>query len=485
MQGRHRSVTHAAIDMPASPANSSTRSQVMPACRLRLRRRETWRQFCDRVTLAQNEGRRVLVVIDDLNDEFAESLFGLGVECIVADNQVMNARATGLTVSGTYTHSDDHGIALALPGNNESIPIPAAELKRWWPEQSSSSSNVRWLTWLVVTLVATVTGMSMIISSPFAVIGTQAPTSIRKYAKVSNAPDLSGRLEFPTFSARNARWIELPILWVRSWSQPIRIMKQDKDLGGTASFKAPKDLIEHMTTNASVAALESAGCKPTVLGSGVTVAYAPPGSSLKAGDTIVSAGGKPVKIERDLSSAFAHSGIGTYTTVKLADGSSKKIWLRPAPYSIRGFVPAPDQNVRPDWYVFDTKELSFKSTHAPTISIANMGIEGDSSGLAIALDLYQSITQRDITGGRHIVATGAIRSNGNVEPVGGIEFKIRGAVDAGADVVLVPDYLAKWGSTFGDIPTATNVVGVSSLDDAIEKLDRSSPKKSKEASPCQ
>ena len=63
---------------------------------------------------------------------------------------------------------------------------------------------------------------------------------------------------------------------------------------------------------------------------------------------------------------------------------------------------------------------------------------GSSRGLMCALDIYNKITEFDLTKGRVISGTGTIDEDGNVGSIGGVEYKIKGAAKKGADVFIVP-----------------------------------------------
>ena len=56
----------------------------------------------------------------------------------------------------------------------------------------------------------------------------------------------------------------------------------------------------------------------------------------------------------------------------------------------------------------------------------------------MSLSIYSAISGKDILKGRNIAGTGTIDMNGNVGEIGGIKYKIMGAVKNKMDVVLVP-----------------------------------------------
>lgn len=63
---------------------------------------------------------------------------------------------------------------------------------------------------------------------------------------------------------------------------------------------------------------------------------------------------------------------------------------------------------------------------------------GSSRGLMCALEIYNRITKYDITKGDIISGTGIIDENGNVGSIGGVKYKLKGAVNKHAKVFIVP-----------------------------------------------
>ena len=63
---------------------------------------------------------------------------------------------------------------------------------------------------------------------------------------------------------------------------------------------------------------------------------------------------------------------------------------------------------------------------------------GSSGGLMLALSIYNAITSEDITHGLKVAGTGTIDIEGNVGEIGGIKYKIMGAVRNKMDLVFVP-----------------------------------------------
>lgn len=66
-------------------------------------------------------------------------------------------------------------------------------------------------------------------------------------------------------------------------------------------------------------------------------------------------------------------------------------------------------------------------------------IGGPSAGLIFSLAVYDTLTKGSLTGGRDIAGTGEIAPDGTVGPIGGIQQKIAGAREQGAELFLVPE----------------------------------------------
>ena len=63
---------------------------------------------------------------------------------------------------------------------------------------------------------------------------------------------------------------------------------------------------------------------------------------------------------------------------------------------------------------------------------------GPSGGLMLTLAIYDKLTKGDLTNGLTIVGTGTISSDGTVGEIGGVKYKLNGAIKADADIFLVP-----------------------------------------------
>jgi PDZ domain-containing protein len=68
----------------------------------------------------------------------------------------------------------------------------------------------------------------------------------------------------------------------------------------------------------------------------------------------------------------------------------------------------------------------------------SQNIGGPSAGLMFALSIYDTLTPGSLTGGQTVAGTGTIAADGSVGEIGGIQQKISGARQDGAQLFLVP-----------------------------------------------
>ena len=116
---------------------------------------------------------------------------------------------------------------------------------------------------------------------------------------------------------------------------------------------------------------------------------------------------------------------------------------------------------------------TYEYTTTPEVSITSKASEaGSSGGLMMSLTIYNSLVPEDITGGKKIVGTGTIDIDGNVGEIGGVKYKLIGAVKNDADVFICPEENYEEAVKVAldkdyDIP----IISVSTFLEAIEALE--------------
>lgn len=116
---------------------------------------------------------------------------------------------------------------------------------------------------------------------------------------------------------------------------------------------------------------------------------------------------------------------------------------------------------------------TYEYTTTPEVSITSKASEaGSSGGLMMSLTIYNSLVPEDISGGKKIVGTGTIDIDGNVGEIGGVKYKLIGAVKNDADVFICPEENYEEAVKVAldkdyDIP----IISVSTFLEAIEALE--------------
>lgn len=102
-----------------------------------------------------------------------------------------------------------------------------------------------------------------------------------------------------------------------------------------------------------------------------------------------------------------------------------------------------------------------------TISAGDVG--GPSAGLMFSLGIYDRLTPGSLTGNHTIAGTGTIDDTGAVGPIGGIQQKLNGATDDGADYFLAP--ADNCPEVVGNIPDGLQVFKVGTFDQALSAVE--------------
>ncbi len=187
--------------------------------------------------------------------------------------------------------------------------------------------------------------------------------------------------------------------------------------------------LNSVNENAIKVAFESANEKYEITKKDVTVYYIfeEAKTNLKVGDIIIEADGKEINELTDLTGIIENKNVGDEVSFKvMRDG--KKLNKTGIVYEsenkkIIGMYLSEVINVKTD------KSVKFKY---------KVNESGASGGLMSTLEIYNRLVKEDITKGLTIAGTGTIDSLGNVGEIGGVKYKLKGAVKNKADVFIVP-----------------------------------------------
>jgi Lon-like protease len=196
-----------------------------------------------------------------------------------------------------------------------------------------------------------------------------------------------------------------------------------------------KENEEDMTRSqrsAITAALTELGYKPTSVRVVVedVASDVPAGQVLEDGDAIVSVNGEKVDDVDELRELVGAHPVGTTLTVTIErDGQSRDVKIKT--------IDSNDGTHRPILGITPDVEATFDKPRVE-IGLDPADVGGPSAGLAFSLGIVDKLTPGSLTGDRTVAGTGTIDGLGRVGPIGGIQQKIYGALDAGATVFLAP-----------------------------------------------
>lgn len=225
---------------------------------------------------------------------------------------------------------------------------------------------------------------------------------------------------------------------------------------------------EVFATTADVAAalgLQAAGF-PIEFGTprGVLVAEVFPGApaagALEPGDIVTTIDDTDVRSTTELVAAVRAVREPTMEVEFVREDEERRVQIT------RGAVPGIDQ---PGLGVRVEDLIPAIDLPVP-VDIDATRIGGPSAGLMIALTVYDKAAPEDLAAGRRVAGTGGVTLDGTVTPIGGIELKVLAAHREGADVFLAPASQAADAQTAVPPGSALQVVGVATVDDAIQEL---------------
>ena len=184
-------------------------------------------------------------------------------------------------------------------------------------------------------------------------------------------------------------------------------------------------------------------------------------TDLKVGDQILEANNTKINNIKELQSIEKQEG----KTIQLKVINNKKEYTRTAE-CIKY-----NDNIIIGIALGETYEI--ESNHKIDIDYKQRE-SGPSGGLMMALTTYSYLTGDDLTKGRTVVGTGTIDKDGNVGSIGGVKYKLIGAVKNKSDIFLVPN-----GENYEEaikVKQEKNynikIVGVSNIKEAINELKK-------------
>lgn len=227
--------------------------------------------------------------------------------------------------------------------------------------------------------------------------------------------------------------------------------------------KRDKISMEEAVSNAKIAAFKEASGTYDIDDVHHIITYLDSGDTeLKLFDEIKSVDGITVNNLEDIRNVVATKEVGTKMNIEVMR-NEKLITVSSSVYEVEGrkilgisLTDVYDVTTNPE------VEIKIKSNES-----------GPSGGLMMSLSIYNSLVSEDISKGKKIIGTGTIDVDGNVGEIGGVKYKLIGAVKNKADIFLCPkENYEEAVKVANDNNYNIKIVAVSTLKEAIEELEK-------------
>ncbi|MFE3541706.1 PDZ domain-containing protein [Nocardia sp. NPDC059177] len=327
--------------------------------------------------------------------------------------------------------------------------------------------NRRILTLIIALVPVLVLGVvGSVVTVPFVALGpgptfdTLGEVDGKQVVDVTGVPvdPTTGQLNMTTVSVRDGlNLFEAFGFWVsgehglvpRAEVYPPDRSREEVDKSNQQEFK-------NSESNAEVAALHFLDM-PTVVLVRSVVEEGPANGILAAGDELISIDGEPVTTPQQVIDLVGTKRPGDVLAIVYRRGDGEHT----ASITLAA---------RPD---DDTKGLlgvGLGEGGRPPLQVEfNLAdIGGPSAGLMFSLALIDKLSPGELNGGRFVAGTGTIDQDGKVGPIGGIQYKMIAAREAGAETFLVP--AANCNEARQRTPEGLRLVKVETLDSAVTAL---------------
>ena len=289
--------------------------------------------------------------------------------------------------------------------------------------------------------------------------------SLEKRMEVENAYETKGSLNISYVRSLRATIPSYLLSYVFDWErESIENVKIDSEDNAKEMWAREKIYLQEANDNAIISAYKLADEEINIKNELLKVLYVDKDSEvdLKTGDIILSIDGIKINTNSDLEKILENKNIGDI--LKVEYNRSGKI--------DNGNVKVREIDGKKKLGIYIIKMYEYDTKRKVTLDFADRE-GGSSAGFMLSLAIYNKLTPFDLTKGRKIVGTGTIDSFGNVGEIGGVKYKLAGAVSSDADIFLVPtgnyeEAMKEKKENNYDI----DIVEVKTLSDAVEYLTR-------------
>ncbi|BBH16452.1 hypothetical protein Back2_07390 [Nocardioides baekrokdamisoli] len=274
----------------------------------------------------------------------------------------------------------------------------------------------------------TVDLLGMNSGKPIVTVGKGGPEIYRDGGKLRMVTvSVTVRSHHPKLFEMLAAWANSDdAVYPLSYAYPDEGTSQSDHKAGSQQMTSAQDIAEQV----AIAAVSGARVFRGVIVGSITP-KTPAAAALKVGDVITAIGGRPVTTPASLKAVIVSLPAGKAIEFHVTR-AGKAITVQVTPEKISGRtrigVGGPNGGE-----LMSAVSLPYDvQVNIPS------DITGPSAGLMMTLSIYDELTPGSLTGNGDVAGTGTIDQSGNVGEIGGIQQKIPGAKNDGAQLFLVP-----------------------------------------------
>ena len=205
---------------------------------------------------------------------------------------------------------------------------------------------------------------------------------------------------------------------------------EDEDYNFDEEITRNKILLQESIDNATINAFKLSNKKYTITNQKVYVSYvlAQAKTDLQVGDQIIKANNKIIHNADEYRNIVKTLNVGDTISIEVLN--NEKTEIRTAEIielnneKITGISVTTNYDIKTNPII----KINFKYNES-----------GPSGGLMLSLGIYEKINNITLYNGKKICGTGTIDSKGNIGEIGGVKYKLRGAVNNKCDIFLSPE----------------------------------------------
>ena len=283
--------------------------------------------------------------------------------------------------------------------------------------------------------------------------------------EVENQPDTEGSYNMAYVTEYEGTVFTMLLSYILPDWDLVKIESEDVNENEEATYTRNHLMLEEANQTAVMYAYQKAEKEVTITSEAMYVSYLDPEVDweLKVGDILRKADGKEIESKEQFTELIEEKEVGDSISLEVErDGKEEEVSVKVREVDgekLLGVVISYLREIETD------PEVTFHFSEKES---------GPSAGFMTALTIYQALIDEDLTNGLKIVGTGTIDQEGNVGSIGGVKYKLMGAVRAKADVFFVPagENYEEAKKIKEDKGYDIELVKVETFDDALSYLEK-------------